>query len=127
MSTNKKNRGFSLVEVIVTIFVIGTMLVVSQAIRLGAPLAQSVRDQDIALKVAQNEVEELRALGYESLPPSGSFSDSLLASLSSGSGNVTVSDFNTGTKKVIVTVSWSERGAEESIVLSTLITKIGAL
>lgn len=127
MSMNRKNRGFSLIEVIITIFILGTMLVASQAIFLGAPLIQSTRNQDLALKIARNEIEVLRALGYESLPASGSFTDSLLSSLSSGTGALVVSDFNTGTKQVVVTVSWEERETAESVVLSTLITKIGAL
>lgn len=127
MSRYKKNRGFSLIEIIVTIFILGTMLALSQAIFLGAPVIQGAKNQDVALKIARNEIEVLRALGYASLPVSGSFSNSLLTSLSSGSGALVVSDFNAGTKQVVVTVSWMERGVAESVSLSTLITKAGGL
>ncbi|OGG78086.1 hypothetical protein A3A36_02880 [Candidatus Kaiserbacteria bacterium RIFCSPLOWO2_01_FULL_52_12b] len=127
MSIKKITRGFSLVEILVTLFILGTMLVISQAIFLGAPVIQGAKNQDLALKIARNEVEVLRALGYTSLPVSSSFTDSLLSSLSSGSGALVVSDFNLGTKQVVVTVSWMERGVAESVSLTTLITKAGGL
>jgi len=123
----RTSRGFSLIEIIVSIFIVGVMLFVSQAILFGAPIVKNAKDQDLALKIAGNEIEGLRALGYASLPSSGSFSDSMLASLTSGSGNIIISDFNTGTKKVVATVSWTEKGTTKSISLSTLITKIGGL
>ena len=127
MSIKKITRGFSLVEILVTLFILGTMLVISKAIFLGAPVIQGAKNQDLALKIARNEVEVLRALGYTSLPVSSSFTDSLLSSLSSGSGALVVSDFNLGTKQVVVTVSWMERGVAESVSLTTLITKAGGL
>jgi prepilin-type N-terminal cleavage/methylation domain-containing protein len=123
----ERTRGFSLVEVIVTVFILGVALVVSHALYLGAPLAHSANNQDVALNIAQNELEGVRALGYASLPVSDAFADDLLASLPAGSGSVTVSAFNAGTKRVVVTVSWTERGKAQSLSLSTLITKAGGL
>jgi len=122
-----RQGGFSLIEVVISIFIVGTIVFMSNAILLGAPLIQSAKNQDIALKIAVNEIEGLRALGYSSVPVSGPFSDTLLVSLPSGSANITVSDFNADTKKIEATVSWTERGVPESVSLSTLITKIGGL
>jgi prepilin-type N-terminal cleavage/methylation domain-containing protein len=120
-------RGFTLIEVLVTIAIIGAMLVTSQAIRLGAPLVLAAKNQDLALKIAQHEVELLRAGGYSNLPPSGTFSDTLLASLPSGAGTLTVSTYNPKTKQIVVAVSWSEKGSARSVSLTTLITEIGGL
>ena len=128
VSTRRLRRGgFSLIEVIISIFIVGIMIYISNAILLGAPLIQSAKNQDIALKIAVNEIEGMRALGYTSLPTSGPFPNDLLASLPSGSGDIAISDFNIDTKKIIATVSWVERGVQKSVSLSTLITKVGGL
>lgn len=123
----RASRGFSLIEVVISIFIVGIMIFMSNAILLGSPLIQNAKNQDIALKIVVNEMEGLRALGYSSLPASGPFSDDLLTSLPSGSANIIVSDFNEDTKKVVATVEWTEKGTQKSVSLSTLITKIGGL
>jgi prepilin-type N-terminal cleavage/methylation domain-containing protein len=120
-------RGFTLIEVLVTIAIIGAMLMTTQAIRLGAPLVLAAKNQDLALKIAAHKLEELRANGYAMIPVSGSFSDSMLTSLPSGAGALTVTDYNAKTKRVAATVSWSEKGETRTVVLTTLITEIGGL
>ena len=120
-------RGFSLIEIIVSLFIVLMLIMASQAMLFGTPLVRLARDQDIALTIAQNELEGLRGGGYDALPASGSFPDPLLSSLSSGSGNVSISDFTAQTKEVVVTVSWDEGDRPQSQSLSTLITQTGGL
>ena len=119
--------GFTLIEVLVSLLLIGAMLMAFQATLLGTPLAAGAKHQDLALRIAQHEVEALRAAGYAALPASGSFASSQLALLPSGSGERAVTTYNDKTKQVVVTVSWQERGASRSVSLTTLMTEIGGL
>jgi len=121
-------RGFTLIEVLVSIFIIGIIILLSTAIVRVAPLTRHTKYQDIATKIATNEIELLRAAGYDAVPASGVFTDSVLSTIPSGSGTLTVTTFNTNTKQVTATVSWTEKGATtESVPVTTLITKVGGL
>ena len=121
--------GFSLLEVIVTIFIIGLVLVLYQASLGKVKLIQYAKNQEIALRVANNKIEVLRAGGYSALPASGNFSDSQLNSLSNSSANMTITDYNADTKQVLITIQWKEPtgSALKNISLATLITKTGGL
>jgi len=121
-------RGFTLIEVSVSIFVIGVMIVASASLLHGVPASRLSRDQSIALVIAQNEIETLRAAGYAALPASGPFSDSTLASLPSGVGTLTISQYDSKTKRVDVAVSWTESDSSaHDVTLTTLVTEIGGL
>lgn len=123
-----QTRGFALIEVTVSIFVIGIMIVASASLLHGVPASRLSRDQSIALVIAQNEIETLRANGYAALPATGSFSDTALASLSSGAGTLAVAQYDSKTKRVDVTVSWTEADASaHTVTLTTLVTEIGGL
>lgn len=123
------NNGFSLLEVAISLFIIGLILVLYQAVLGNVRLIQYTKDQEIALRVANNKIEELRAVGYDALPASGSFSDSQLSALSAAAATMAVTDYNATTKKVLVTIQWKEAGgtAAKNISLTTLITKTGGL
>lgn len=132
MKTNKNNRnsfGFSLLEVLVTIFIAGLILLIYGASSNILFLSRSAKDQEIALRVANNKIEELRAVGYDALPASGGFSDSQLNLLQGSFATMTITDFNADTKQIIVTVQWQEPGSSvlRTISLPTLITKVGGL
>lgn len=123
----QRSTGFSLVEILVTVGLVGIMIVVYFGVLNSGFLARDSRDRDVALRIASHKIEELRALGYSNLPASGSFTDTLMSSLPSGSGSFTVSTYNTKTKQVVVTVSWTEphQGAHP-VVLTTLLTQLGS-
>ena len=127
----KKNSkvGFSLLEVLVTIFIVGLILVLYQTALSKVRLIRYVDNQETALRVANNKIEELRAGGYDALPASGSFLDSQLDNMTSCSANMDISDFNTTTKKVIITIEWQQPPSTSvrNISLTTLITKTGGL
>ena len=122
-------RAFSLIEVVIALGIFGMLLLMLVAIGRTTPLTRISHDQDIALRIAQNELESLRGGGYGSLPMTGSFSDPLLSSLPFGGAALTVSTFGTTTKQVTVTVSWKDASASstQSVSLSTLITQTGGL
>ena len=125
----KKQTGFSLIEVVVTLFIIGVIFVIYQAALNGIFLTRNAKDQEIALRVATHKVEELRSLGYFSLPASGSFTDSQLSSLLQSSASMAISDYNLKTKQITVTVSWKETNTNvpHSLQLNTLISQDGGL
>ena len=125
----KNARGFTFIEVLVSLFIISIMLLLLQAVIRGAYLVVSTRDQDAALTIARNKLETLRAAGYTALPASGPFTDSLLATIPYGSALLTVSTANTKTKQVTATVLWQERNktSSSSVSLTTLITEVGGL
>jgi prepilin-type N-terminal cleavage/methylation domain-containing protein len=121
--------GFSLLEVLVTLFLIGLVLVLYQSSLGKVKLIQYAKNQEIALRIANNKIEVLRAGGYSALPSSGSFYDSQLNSLSNSSASMTISSFNQDTKQVVVTVQWQElvSSSPKNISLTTLITETGGL
>jgi len=125
----KLQRGFSFIEVLVALGLIGVTVVLSAALTNSVPLARFAGYQDIALTIAENRLEQLRGEGYAALPPTGAFSDALLLGLPSGGGAVAVTSVNATTKRVEVTVYWKEPAlaASSSISLTTLITESGGL
>lgn len=129
MQKLKSKAGFSFVEVVITLFIIGVILTLYVAAVNTMHLAKTVKHQELALRVANNKMEELRAGGYLNLPSSGSFSDSQLSALPSSSASMTITDYNTSTKQVLVNIQWKENGSSafRNIGLTTLITKVGGL
>lgn len=120
--------GFSLLEVIIAVAVIGTMIVATGTLLGRIPVeGREVRDQDLALKIARDELGFLRDSGYAALA-SGSFDNTLLEALPSGTGTISVTDFNARTKQVVVRVSWyGAQAIPREVTLATLVTETGGL
>jgi prepilin-type N-terminal cleavage/methylation domain-containing protein len=118
--------GFTLIEVLVTILMIGATLVIYQATSQTVVINRGSRYKEVALRIADQEIQNLRIAGYSGVPATGTFSDSQLATLPSGAGNLTVTDLNAKTKDVVVTVSWTNpQGTSAQIQLETYITQGG--
>ncbi|MSU74309.1 prepilin-type N-terminal cleavage/methylation domain-containing protein [Candidatus Kaiserbacteria bacterium] len=124
------SRGFSLIEIIVSVFIVGVILVLLHAVILSASLVKSSKNQNIALSIARNKLEGVRAGGYSALPMNGPFSDTLLGTLPRGATTtLTVSTYNTKTKQIDVSVVWLDQNAlaSSTVSLRTLITETGGL
>jgi type II secretory pathway pseudopilin PulG len=121
----RNTRGFSFIEVTIATGIIGLMIVATGTFLGRVPAnGREFRDLDVALRIARNEIEALRAGGYAALPASGPFANDLLSSLASSSASVAVSAYGAETKRVDVSVSWSETNASpRSVSLTTLITQ----
>lgn len=121
-------RGFTLIEVLIALGILAAAVLICQAIISSTTLARTVKNKDLALKIANHKMEELRALGYANLPASGIFSDPLLSSLPNPSAAIEVSDYNSELKQVVVNVAWTElSGVSPEVELTTLLTKTGGL
>lgn len=125
----KPSLGFSLIEIIVSVAIMGALLTLLHATIQSGALVRGSKNQGVALAIAQNELETLRSAGYAALPPSGTFSDNLLNTLPQATTTLTVNDYNAKTKQVTVEVLWKDSGstATSTISLSTLITETGGL
>lgn len=109
--------------------IMGVILILYQASINGIRLTRHARNQEIALRIAQHKLENLRFAGYAALPSTGAFNDTRMADLPNGTGMVTISEYNTKTKHVKVSVNWLESGSTsgQSLSVDTLITEIGGL
>jgi prepilin-type N-terminal cleavage/methylation domain-containing protein len=127
--TKNHKRGFSLIEVIVTLMIAGFALVLFQTALGKTKLIQYAKNQEIALRVANNKIEELRAGGYSALPSTGSFSDAQLNDLPNVSASMAITDFNDDTKQVVITIQWQDPPSVslKTVSLATLVTKTGGL
>ena len=124
----KTQCGFSIIEVIISIFVVGAMLVVYGRLNESIAVNRGIGHQEVALRVARGQIENLRAIPYNSLPPTGSFEVPVWAQgqLPQGSAGYSNTAFNDGVKNIAVTVSWVEPGAgARNVSLTTLISQGG--
>lgn len=127
---HSRTRGFSLIEVMVSILIIGAILIMVQAVARSSVLVRTSKNQAVALSIVRTELEKVRAGGYAALPASGPFTDSLLSSLPPAStAALTVSAYNAKTAQVTAAVTWKDPGATASstVSLGTLITQTGGL
>jgi len=84
--------------------------------------------ENIAFRIADSKLSDLRSLGYTNIPASGPFSDPELSNIPQGLASTTVTTRNAKTKEVTTGVSW--KGADAStkyVSLTTLITESGGL
>ncbi len=100
-------KGFGLIEVIVTLFLITVTLLLFQATANSIILNKYSRYREIALRIADQKLQDLRTTPYAELPSTGSFADPQLSSLPNGQAAITVADLNTRLKDVTVTVTWN--------------------
>ena len=126
---SRLHRGFSLIEIIISIAILSSLLVLLQATIRSNVLVRSSKSDGIALSIARNKLERVRAGGYATIPASGPFADDLLSTLPQATTTLTVSTYNAKTKQVTVQVIWKDAGsaASSTVSLSTLITETGGL
>lgn len=125
----KQNSGFTLVELLVTILVIGIVFTGLSTLFITIQRAQVQTSYlDSATKAAQRQVESLRNDNYNNLTPGQNidFSDKLPSTLPQGStGTVVVSEPTSGLRRVDVTVRYIYNGTPRDVELSSYIGVIG--
>lgn len=124
----KSSDGFTLVELLVTIIVIGIVFTGLSSIFISIQRAQ-VRTSylESATRAAQKQVESLRNSNYNNLTPGHdiNFSSNLMGLPSGSTGNVVVTEPTPGLKRVDVTVTYTYEGQSKNVSLSSLIGVIG--
>jgi len=128
MKRNKQS-GFTLVELMITILVLG--IVMTSVVTLFVNIQQAqihTRYLETATYAAQTQIESLRTINYNNLTPGQTinFTSSLPSSLPQGStGTVAVSEPLAGLKRVDVSVTYTYKGKTRTISLSSLIGVLG--
>lgn len=150
MPSRRSKRGFSFIEVLFAIFLLG---VGASIVTATLPIANNSRAradyQNKAVGLAQKELESIRGAGYANLtatqlysyglidsttPISGttySFSNSDTGALDnparilpSGTGAVTVTQADLDLRQVTITIQWTERGVNRSYTIGTLVANL---
>ena len=122
-------QGFTIVELLVATLIIGVVAASISTLFISINTLQRKTSRiDSATRAAQREVETLRNDNYGSLTAGQTinFTDQLPTTLPADrNGTVTVSQPSTDLKRVDVTVTYTDGGKQEKIVLSSLIGVIG--
>jgi prepilin-type N-terminal cleavage/methylation domain-containing protein len=125
---NQKETGFTLVELLVSITLIG---VVITAVTTLFTSIQSVQRRtaymETATREAQRQMESLRNNNYNNLTAGQTidFTDDLPSTLQNPSGTVTVSEPDPGLKRVDIQVIYYEGEQQQQVNLSSLVGILG--
>lgn len=120
-------RGFTLIEIVMSLALVLSAIVIFSVALSGASLTTSTRMQNVAYHAAAKKMEEFRNTSFSSLPPSGAFTDSALSSLPSSTASFVISAYQGSSeiKDVSITVQWMERGIFKNVNLHTLMSQNG--
>jgi prepilin-type N-terminal cleavage/methylation domain-containing protein len=126
----KSNAGFTMVEILVAVVAIGIMIIslANLAIYIGGIQRQTER-LTLAKRTAEAKIESLRNNHYNTLtnsPPPIDFTNELPADLPSPhSATVTVSEPQSGLKRLDVSISYKDGNNNRQVKFSALIGNIG--
>jgi hypothetical protein len=113
---------------VVSIVVAG-IIIPSVALALNNLAAINHRARDLALAntIAQNKVETLRSIGYNSVSSGTvSFSSELPSSMGSPrSASYTISSPVTGEKQIDVNITYTDYGGSKNLTYRTIISELG--
>ncbi len=117
-----------MIEMLVALFIMSVAVAFVTIVVGTIKVTRDSTYENSAFRIADNKLDELRALGYAALPAGGLFSDTELSNLPQGAASTSITDWNAKTKRVTAGVSW--RGADNLthiVSLTTLITQTGGL
>lgn len=148
--TRKKNRGFSLIEVMFGIFL---MALCAAIVAAGMPIATKSRIKadynNKATSLAQKQLEAVRGLGYANATAAQLYSNGLIDSttlnpngrynftnvdigaldnpakvLPQGTGEIGIEQVDLDLRRITVVVRWLDRGVSRSLTLGTLVANL---
>jgi prepilin-type N-terminal cleavage/methylation domain-containing protein len=135
----KKESGFSLIEVLVTIFILGAVCITLISVFIyGFNLLQKTKKVAVATEVAQEEVERYRNMQYSAIFDLGTGTQPLSAegqailgnpvNFINGQGSATLDTVVGGDeniRKLTVTITWMYRGQQQEKNVVTYIASSG--
>lgn len=125
---SKKESGFTLVELIVSITIIGIVLTSVTGLFLTIQSTQRrTAYMQSATRAAQRQMESLRNNNYNNLVAGQTitFTDQLPDNLQRPTGTVLVSEPTSGLKRVDITVEYYEGTSRQEVKLSSLVGILG--
>lgn len=112
----------------IALFILSVAIVFATIVIGTIKITRDSTYENIAFRIANSKMDELRAGGYAALPADGPFADPQLSAVPQGQASTTVTVWNAKTKQVMTGVSWlGADGATRYVSLTTLITEIGGL
>lgn len=135
-SIYKFEGGFSLIEALVIIILVGFIIIIISSLSPFINLIGTSRFESVAKDIAQKQVEDLRALPYNSLSNTGSPSptipDARLSKLPQSSGTYIIEDCDSQVclngerlKKVTIKVEWKEQTKDKKVEVVSFIAEGG--
>lgn len=129
----RKQLGFSLVEVIIAIFLVGAMVLVIANIPQAIQLITNSQAESKVREVAAKKIQDIRLSGYNNLANgTTNFSDPRLNSLAAVSATTTVIDCPVNlcpngelAKQVTILVNWDQNNTKKNFKVVTLVAKGG--
>ena len=117
----KSQLGMSLIEILISLFIIGVLITLYAASMNVVALTKKLKNENLAYHVASKQIEELRSVAFAALPANGAILDPMLAQIPQGAGDFTVVDHPgfSGLKEITVTVTWND-GAGKQVQVKTL-------
>lgn len=128
-----KPSGFSLIELLLVIIVIGTSVFLLANLPNALNLISKSNHLSLAREIASKQIEDKRSINYVNLVlDTSDISDSRLSLLPSSSGTVVVENCDVAIctnsehiKKIIVTINWKDNNKNQTINLETFIGEGG--
>jgi prepilin-type N-terminal cleavage/methylation domain-containing protein len=124
----KNNSGFTLVEIVVTIAVLGiTTAAISSVFISIRNIQQQNKYLDIANRAANRQIESLRNDSYASLAAGSTidFTSSVPTTLPDRTGSAIISSPAPDLRRVDATVTYKAQGKTRTVTISSLIGEIG--
>lgn len=123
-----KSSGFTVVELLVTL-IASAILIGSLSVAVNAQSAVSQRHRDMVLtnSFANSKVESLRSLGFLGLTDgtidvTNELPDELQAPRSA---TLTISSQTVSVKRIVLTITYNDRGGERTYTYTTFIGELG--
>jgi prepilin-type N-terminal cleavage/methylation domain-containing protein len=128
VKTQKKSQsGFTVIEVLIALFMIGVTVMLFQATANSVVLNKYGRYREIALRIADKKIQTVRTTAFASIPATGSFADPLLSTIPSGTAVMTTTDINNNLKDVRIVITWRrpDNSSTQRVQLQTYIYRGG--
>jgi type II secretory pathway pseudopilin PulG len=145
----RSNGGFSIIEVLISAFVVGlTATLLGATFPTGDRSRLMASNESTAISIAQRQIEVLRSIGYSSLTQdrltglgviqvdgqtvdgfnfsnsNSGVNDSAFTSLPNGRAYLKMTQVEIDLKEVIVTISWQDNGRTRTVRVGTMVANL---